>query len=87
MIDYWPLVMLLFLVIYQVFNYVSFKKQLDRVGREYCVENDFEYIGIKHAKTHFSVIYKAADSGKRKYKKFRMNTSLIGKISFLEWLK
>ena len=85
--EYWFLFLALIFVIYQIFNYYNFSKHLNRVGKEYCDENGFEYVEIKHAKAYFSVVYKNTENNKRKYKKFRMDTSILGKVKFLEWLK
>jgi len=84
--EYWlPLVFLLF-VAYQVFDYFNFKGHLEKVGQRFCDTNGVEYIGIKHAKAHFSVIFKTPENGKRKYRKFRMNTSFLWKMNYFEWI-
>ena len=83
---YWFVFLFVLFVVYQIYDHYSFKSLLEKVGIDYCVENDHEYIGIKHAKGHFSVIYKTTDNERRKYKKFRMN-AFLGKIKYLEWLK
>ena len=82
---YWVALLFFLFVSYQVFDYFSFKNLLNGVGRDYCAENSVEFVGIKHAKSHFSVIYKKEGSGKRMYKKFRMD-AFLGKIKHLEWL-
>ena len=82
---YWPLFLLALFLIYQVYDYFSFKALLEKTGRNFCEENEYEFCGIKHAKAHFSVIYKTDENNRRKYKKFRMN-ALFGRINYLAWL-
>ncbi len=84
--NYWVAILFSLFVVYQIYDHYMFKSLLEKVGKNYCNENEFDYVGIKHAKGHFSVIYKTVESGRRKYKKFRMNT-FFGKIRYLEWLK
>jgi len=85
-LKFWPAIIFVLFVVYQIYDHYSFKRKLEQVGKEYCDSNEFEFVGIKHAKGHFSVIYKTGENGKRKYKKFRMN-AFLGKVTYFEWLK
>jgi hypothetical protein len=53
------------IVVYPTYDYFMVRHHLRRVGSEYCRENGYTFIGIGHAKSHFSVIYKATDGGRR----------------------
>ena len=79
----WFFVLAAALVAYPVFNYFMIRRALARVGRAYCAEHGVHYLGIKHAKSHFSVIY--SSSGKRNYAKFILHTSL-GRVRKVEWV-
>ena len=74
------------IVVYPTYDYFMVRHHLRRVGLEYCRENGCTFIGIGHAKAHFSVIYKTADSGRRQYAKFILRTSL-GRFRGVEWLR
>jgi hypothetical protein len=85
-LNYWIAILFALFVVYQIYDHYTFKNLLEKVGKSYCSEHEFDYVGIKHAKGHFSVIFKTAESGRRKYQKFRMN-AFLGKVRYLEWLK
>jgi len=71
-------------VVYPIFDYFVVRFHLDRIGKQYASEHQAEFVGIKHAKGHFSVVY--IDGGATKYAKFRLHTSLAGRVRRIEWL-
>lgn len=81
----WGCGLVILFVIYQVFDHYSFLHLLNKTGKTYCEKNNFQFVEIKHASAHFSVVYKSAGSGRRQYKKFKFN-AFLGKVTLLEWL-
>lgn len=73
------------IIVYPIYDYFMIRYHLNRVGSEYCREMGLTFIGIGHAKSHFSVIYKTGDNGKRNYAKFILRTS-FGRLRGVEWL-
>lgn len=74
------------IVVYPLYDYLMIGHHLRRVGSDYCRENGYTFIGIGHAKSHFSVIYRTGDSGKRRYARFILRTS-FGRFRGVEWLE
>jgi len=74
------------IVVYPVYDYFMVRYHLKQVGSEYCRENGHTFVGISHAKSHFSVIYKTGNGGKRNYAKFILRTS-FGRFRGVQWLK
>lgn len=72
------------IIIYPIYDGIMGHFHLNRVGREFCAQREVEFLGIKHAKAHFSVMHK--EGGRKKYAKFRLHTSL-GRLKSIEWLR
>ena len=74
------------LFIYPIYDFLMVRRHLARVGRTYCESHGYIFDGIGHAKSHFSVIYKTPGSGKRRYARFVLRTSL-GRFRDVKWLE
>lgn len=76
-----------FIVVFAILfvgNYFLTKAGLDKIGRKFCLEHGYKYLGIKHAKSHFSVVYETG--GKRRYAKFIARTGFFGNIRRVDWI-
>ena len=85
-IKYPFLIIFIIYIAYSLINGIFHSSLLTKIGKEFCKENNYEYVNIKSCKSHFSVVYKTPESGRRKYKKFRMN-NILNKVKYLEWLE
>lgn len=85
--EHWGLVLFGLVLIYTIIIVIVHGWHLRSFGREFCLENGHEFIEVKSAKAHYSIVYKTLESGRRKYKRFRMRTTLLGKRRFVEWVK
>lgn len=85
LLTFWAGLAFLALVAYPAYQFFMVRRHLARVGRTYCEEHGYIFDGIGHAKSHFSVIYKASGSNKRRYAKFLLYTS-FGRFRGVKWL-
>jgi hypothetical protein len=72
-------------VAYPIYDGIMVRRHLRRVGLAYCEQHGVTFVGIAHAKSHLSVMYKDGDSGKRHYAKCILHTS-FGRFRRVEWL-
>ncbi len=72
-------------VVYDVYKKYIIRRQIVKVGREFCEENGLEYIGIKSAKSHYVVMFKKRGSDVKASKSFKVKT-FFGKVKDIEWL-
>ncbi len=73
------------IVIYSFIDFYLSRRTVQNIGKEWCKENDKEYIKVDMFKNHFALVYK--QNGKKERKKFRIRYVLTTWIlESVEWL-
>ena len=81
----WVSILLIVFFVYPAYEAIIIGFHLRRIGRKFCAAHGYTYVGVAHAKSHFSIVYKPHDCNMPKYAKLILHTS-FGRLRKVQWL-
>ncbi len=84
-VDYPFIALFVIYIFYDRITRFYLSSALDKIGKQYCEEREYIFVKIKACKSHYSIVYKTPESGKRRYTKIRLHT-FFNRLKRIEWL-